>query len=123
MELLIEVAKDHNAKEVSSLALGRLMMKQPRKPFVATAYDLSTWAADPPRPIKDVVATYRTFLDRTSPLAATERLDDEGHPWEAPRNGNGNGMNGIRRNPNSQPVGAFREAARQLVAEREGRPV
>lgn len=76
--LLVEVAEQHGAREVTALALGRLLMAYPRHPLVATAQALHVWAADPPRPIKDVVATYRSFLSRERPLQATERLDAGG---------------------------------------------
>lgn len=72
--LLVKVAEQHGAKEVKPLALGRVMMGRPRKPFVKSAHDFAAWAADPPRPIRDVVASYRTWIDREKDLQVTERL-------------------------------------------------
>lgn len=82
LPLLRSVAVQHNAKEVLPLALARVMMapERRRKPFVKAAHDFAAWAVDPPRAIKDVVATYRTWLDREKSLQAIERLA------EAPRN-------------------------------------
>jgi hypothetical protein len=74
LPILRTVAKQHNAKAVSALALARTMMGRPRKPFVRAAHDFSAWAADPPRPIRDVVASYRTWLDREHDLADVERI-------------------------------------------------
>lgn len=114
IKLLREIAADHNAKDPSPLALARAMMRQPRKPFVKTAYDLSSWAADPPRPIKDVVGTYRTFLDRAHDLAATERLDDDGHPTSS-----GTGTGGVARRPRDGGMTA-REMHERAEAIRRG---
>lgn len=82
LPLLRSVAVQHNSKEVLPLALARVMMapERRRKPFVKAAHDFAAWAVDPPRPIKDVVASYRTWLDREKNLQAIERLAD------APRN-------------------------------------
>lgn len=78
LPVLREVAAQHNARRVTALALGRLMMEPSRrhKPFVKAAHDFATWAADPPRPIKDVVASYRTWIDRERDLQAIERVDN-----------------------------------------------
>jgi hypothetical protein len=92
LKLLREVAADHNARDVSALALSRTMMRQPRKGFVKEAYSLASWAVDPPRPIKDVLGTYRTWLDKSVDLADIERLDGTGHPVNGNRNSNGNGL-------------------------------
>jgi hypothetical protein len=92
LKLLREVAADHNARDVSALALSRTMMRQPRKGFVKEAYSLASWAVDPPRPIKDVLGTYRTWLDKSVDLADIERLDGTGHPVNGNGNGNGNGL-------------------------------
>lgn len=84
--VLVSVAEQHNARAVKPLALGRVLMARPRKPLVRAAHDFGAWAADPPRPIRDVVASYRRWLDNERDLQAVERL-----PGEAPANGNGNG--------------------------------
>lgn len=80
LPVLREVAAQHNARKVTALALGRTMMEpsRRRKPFVKLAHDFASWAADPPRPIRDVVASYRTWLDRERDLQAVERLPGGG---------------------------------------------
>lgn len=74
LPILRRVAADHNAREVKPLALGRMMMGRPHKPFVKSAHDFAAWAADPPRPIRDAVASYRTWLDNERDLQTTEKL-------------------------------------------------
>lgn len=76
-KVLREVAAQHGAREVKPLALGRTIMARPRKPLVKAAHDFAAWAADPPRPILDVVASYRRWLDNERDLQATERLRDD----------------------------------------------
>jgi hypothetical protein len=105
------MAREHGAREVTFKALLTAMIAQPRKPFVKTAYDLASWVVD--HPTKDVVARYRNFLSNAPDLQGFERLDGTGHPV----NGNGRYDQGIRPNPNTVPVGAFREAARRMTAE------
>lgn len=85
--VLNEVAVQHNAKRITPLALGRCLMANDRKPLVATAHELWQWAADPPRPIRDVLSTYRTFLRRAPDLAAVEHLGEDGRPAARPRAG------------------------------------
>lgn len=77
MRVLRSVAEQHSAREVTALAVARVCMGYPRHPLVQTAHDFASWAADPPRPIKDVVGSYRTWIKRERPLAATERLNGE----------------------------------------------
>lgn len=93
MRILVEVAQQHGAKKVWPLALGRLLMANRTKPLVATAHELHVWAVDPPRPIKDVVATYRTFLGRAPTLQGVEPLGARGPMPEnvhrMPRRGSG----------------------------------
>lgn len=72
--LLVKVAEQHGARVVKPLALGRVMMGRPRKPFVKAAHDFAAWAADPPRPIRDVVASYRRWIEQEKDLQTTERL-------------------------------------------------
>lgn len=76
MAVLKGVAMQHNAKAVTALAVANLMMAPQRKhkPFVAAAYDFASWAVEPPRPIRDAVASYRTWIDRCPDLAGVERL-------------------------------------------------
>jgi hypothetical protein len=82
--VLRSVAEQHGAKKVWPLSLGRLMMSQPHKPFVATAHELHVWAADPGRPVKNVVQTYGTFLSKKGELATFERINAEGLPASGP---------------------------------------
>lgn len=85
MRILKAVAADHpTAKAVWPREVGLVIMAFPRRPLVATAHELARWAVDPPRPIKDVAATYRTFLKGERDLAAVERLADDGTPTSAP---------------------------------------
>lgn len=80
MQTLQRVAEMHNAGKVWPLSVGRVVMQHPRHPLVKAAQALELWAVDPPRPIKDAVATYRTFLERERELQATERLSPDGVP-------------------------------------------
>lgn len=80
LHILTAVAEQHGAKRVWPLEVGRAIMARPRHPLVATAHDLAGWAVDSKRPVKDVVATYRTFLGRERELAATEHLANDGTP-------------------------------------------
>lgn len=74
------VAEQHGARRVWPQAVGRVLMAHPRHPLVAQAHALAAWAVDPPRPIKDVVGTYRSFLARERELEATEHLAPDGTP-------------------------------------------
>lgn len=74
MGILKQVAEDHNAKKVWPKAVALVVMGHPHHPLVRTAQALETWAVDPARPIKDVVATYRRFLEGASELATIEPL-------------------------------------------------
>lgn len=78
--LLTPIAEAHNARRVWPQALGRLVLANRNKPLVAVAHELSVWSVDPPRPIKDVVATYATFLGKARTLQGVERLADDGAP-------------------------------------------
>lgn len=74
LPLLQQVAVQHGAREVRALALARVMMGRPRKPFVKSAHDFAAWAVDPGRSLRDVVASYRTWLDREHDLQGFERI-------------------------------------------------
>ena len=76
MRILKAVAAQHNAKAVTALAVGHLLMDPSRrhKPFVREAHNFASWAASPPRPIRDAVASYRHWIDRAGDLAGVERL-------------------------------------------------
>lgn len=91
MKILRTIAADHGATKVWPKALALLMMRNPNLPFVATAHELNVWAVDPPRPIKDVLRTYRTFLARATPLEVPEKLAEDGTPAvrEVPSGGRG----------------------------------
>lgn len=93
LPLLQAVAEQHNAKRVWPLQLGKLMMRFRRRPLVATAHRLDEWAVDPPRPIKDVVRTYETFLDRERDLEGVEQLGADGFPTQS-TNGDGRSRGG-----------------------------
>lgn len=80
MLALKRIAEQHNAGKVWPRAVGLAVMNHPRHPLVKTANAFELWAVNPSRPIKDVVATYRTFLDREQELEATERLAPDGVP-------------------------------------------
>ncbi len=79
MRVLRAIAADHpTAKAVWPREVALAVMAYPRHPLVQTAHALAGWAVDPPRPIKDVASTYRTFLKRERALGGTERLADDG---------------------------------------------
>lgn len=80
MKVLQRVAEEHGTRKVWPAAVAKTIMTRPRRPLVRTAHSLEVWAVDPPRPIQDVVGTYRTFLDRERDLAGLERLDEQGNP-------------------------------------------
>lgn len=83
MRVLVSIAETHGARKVWPMALGKLLIVNRHKPLVATAHELDQWAVDPPRPIKDVVGTYRTFLSRARDLQGVEPLADDGLPGRA----------------------------------------
>lgn len=88
--VLREVAEQHNARVVTPRAVGLAIQGNPGRRFVAEAYSLASWAAEPPRPIRDVVATYRRWLSTSDRHAGVEPLDGMGAPVGAPaRNGAG----------------------------------
>jgi hypothetical protein len=60
--------------------VAQVIMARPRRPAVKAAHDLAAWAEDPPRPVKDVVATYRRWLDNERDLACVEPMPGEGPP-------------------------------------------
>jgi hypothetical protein len=114
MRLLRNVAAAHNAKAVTALAVGTLMMAPARrhKPFVKAAYDFASWAAAPPRPIKDVVASYRTWIDRCEDLAGVERITPG-----PPSTTGGSSRRG--RDPEREALDARRAAALRRMTGRE----
>lgn len=111
METLRRIAEQHGTAKVWPLAVGRVVMQHPRHPLVKAANALELWAVDPPRPIRDVVATYRTFLERERELEATEPLAPDG----VPVNGTGHAPN--RAADASSGPARMRGMADQLRAE------
>jgi hypothetical protein len=91
LPVLRSVAEQHGAREVTPLALARLMMApdRRRKPFVRAAHDFASWAADPPRPIRDAVSSYRTWVDRERNLQGIEPVPGDGGPGSGSSNGGG----------------------------------
>lgn len=86
MRILRAIAEDHPAaKAVWPREVGLAIMAYPRRPLVEAAHDLAGWAVDAKRPIKDVVATYRTFLKRERDRASIERLAGDGTPTTEPQ--------------------------------------
>lgn len=84
LRVLRAVAEDHpGAKAVWPREVALAMTATPRRAHVATAHALAGWAVDPPRAIKDVVATYRTFLRRERDLASPERIAEDGSVVES----------------------------------------
>lgn len=75
--LLKDVAEQHNAREVTPRAVCLVIMGNPGRRYVEEAHALAAWAQSPPRPIKDVVGTYRTWLNRANIFAGVEPLKAE----------------------------------------------
>jgi len=73
--VLRDVAEQHNAREVTPRGVGLAIMGHPGRRFIGVAYELASWAQAPPRPVKDVVGTYRTFLDGAPTYAGVEPLE------------------------------------------------
>ena len=111
------VAEQHNAREVTPRGVGLAIMGAPGRRYVALAYELGSWAAAPPRPIRDVVATYRTWLSKEPRHAGVESLDAAGAPGGADPPPGVTSLHGRRGRP--QP-GDYIEAGRRAAArERE----
>lgn len=116
LRVLTAVAEQHGCKRVWPLEVGRAVMARPRHPLVAVAHELAGWAADPPRPITDIVATYRTFLKNAKELASVERLAADGTPTASipPHPPGVTSLRGYDRNA----AKAAREAEREQAAMR-----
>lgn len=118
--ILRAIAEQHpTAGVVWPLSVGKAIATHPRHPLVGVAHELDGWAVDPPRPIRDVVATYRTFLDRRRELAAAEALADDGTPTNAPR-GAPAGVHPIRGGRYDEATRAKDAAALARLSERMG---
>lgn len=74
-KVLRETAVQFNAKEVTPRGVGLAIMGFPGRRFVGTSYELASWAQTAERTIKDVVGTYRTFLDRAPIYAGVENFE------------------------------------------------
>lgn len=111
-KVLMDVAEFKGAKRPTARALGHVVMARPYRPLVRSAHDFAAHWEGTNRPMRDVVAAYRNWLDRTDDLAATEPIWWEAgyRPDTLPA-----GVTPIRRNQNTVPVGAFREAARRMT--------
>jgi hypothetical protein len=72
--VLRSVAEQHGAREVTPRAVGHAIMGEPGRHYVAEAHALAAWAQAPPRPIRDVVGTYRTWLQRAQAYAGIESM-------------------------------------------------
>ncbi len=117
MRILRAVAEQHGARKVWPQKVALVVMAHPRHALVATAHDLAAWAVDAKRPIKDVVATYSTFLKRDGELAARERLAEDGTPCTAPapsRNGNVHPITAARKPTTGQLLDELRAANPRL---------
>jgi hypothetical protein len=79
---------------------------------------LAVWAVDPPRPIRDVLQTYTTFLTRSSDIEGRERLPGEAAPANVHRLRPGFTPSGRRLSDRELVLMEGREAARQAMARR-----
>lgn len=82
--VLRSVAEQHNARVVTPRAVGLTMMGKPGRRFVEEAHAMAAWAQAPPRPVRDVVGTYRTWLGRAQTFSGVEQLDGDGRPATEP---------------------------------------
>lgn len=108
--VLTKLAERHRSKAVTPAALANVVMARQHKPLVMAAYDCAAHWNDRKQPLKDPVAAYRNWLDRTDDLAGFEPLDDKGMPCGAPA------VIGAR--ADTQDFGRFDRAAK---AKREAR--
>lgn len=77
--VLQTVAEQHEAKAITPLALGHVLMAHPHKHHVTEAHKMASHFAGPSaRRIKDVVATYRRWLDHADDMATAERMPEGG---------------------------------------------
>ena len=86
--VLAGLAERHGGRAVSRLSLAAVIMARSHKPLVRAAYDCAAhWDGRPAR-VKDVVAAYRNWLDRTDDMAGFERLGENGLPSGVAGGGN-----------------------------------
>jgi hypothetical protein len=74
--LLRDVAEQHNARPVTARAVALTIMGNPGRRYVSEAHAFAAWAQAPPRPVKDVVGSYRTWLKRAEQFAGVEQLSE-----------------------------------------------
>jgi DNA-binding Lrp family transcriptional regulator len=74
--LLRDVAEQHNARPVTARAVALTIMGNPGRRYVSEAHAFAAWAQAPPRPVKDVVGSYRTWLKRAEQFAGVEPLSE-----------------------------------------------
>lgn len=72
--VLRSLAEAHGAKAISVQSLAAVLMARPRHPIVRAAHDCYAHFIDRQPRRRDVVATYRNWLDHCDPLAATEAM-------------------------------------------------
>lgn len=80
--VLDALARAHHAKAITMRQIGMVIMARPRHPIVRAAHDCVAYFIERKPPRKDVVATYRNWLDRCDQLAATEPLPGDGNVVE-----------------------------------------
>lgn len=78
--VLRDLAERHNAKVVTPLSLGAVVMTRRHKPLVKAAFDYAAWADGQAQRRKDVVAGYRNWLEKENDLAGIEQLGPDGMP-------------------------------------------
>lgn len=72
--VLEALAERKGAKAVNRDSVANVIAARPYKPLVRAAHDCAAWWDGQARSVRDVVAAYRNWLDRTDDLAATEPL-------------------------------------------------
>jgi hypothetical protein len=83
--MLSSWAERQHANAVARGPLARIMMARARRPLVRGAHDCIAYFDGKGRQVKDVISTYRNWLDRESDLAAVEHLNgSEGRTSTSP---------------------------------------
>jgi hypothetical protein len=77
---LNEMARRHNAKAVSRYQVALTIKTRSRKPLVKAAHDCAAHWDRSGRPLRNVNAAYRNWLDRCDDLAGPEQLGATVHP-------------------------------------------
>lgn len=77
-EILTDLAgRQRNAKAVNRAALASTLMGRPHKPLIRAAHDCAGHWTAKGNTLRDVLAAYRNWLDRTEDLAGIERVTGE----------------------------------------------